>query len=76
MLAFLDVLLIRTSNGFNTAVYRKETNTNIYLHWDSFVPTTWKKGTLKGLVNRAFIISNKDYLLEMELDLLRKVFIE
>ena len=76
MLAFLDVLLIRTSKGFDTAVYRKETNTDIYLHWESFAPIVWKKGTLTGLVKRAFTISSKDYLLEMELDYLRKVFID
>ncbi len=75
MLSFLDVLLIRTPNGFDTAVYRKETNTDVYLHWDSFAPTTWKKGTLKGLVSRAFTISSKDYLLKMELDHLIKVFV-
>ena len=76
MLAFLDVLLIRTKEGFNTAVYRKETNTDVYLHWNSFAPTVWKKGTLRGLVKRAFMVSSKDYLLEMELEHLREVFTE
>lgn len=76
MLAFLDVLLIRTKEGFDTAIFRKETNTDVYLHWDSFAPTMWKKGTLRGLVKRVFNVSSKDYLLDMELQHLREVFTE
>ena len=45
-LSFVDVLVIRQSNNkFETTVYHKETNTNIYLNWLSQVPNTWKRGT-------------------------------
>jgi len=35
---FLDVLLIRTELGIETAVYRKPTDNDIYLSWHSFAP--------------------------------------
>ena len=76
MLSFLDVLIVRRHDKFDTAVFRKETNTDIYLHWDSFAPLSWKKGTLTVLVARAFLISSTDYFLEMELEHLKKVFSE
>ena len=36
-ISFLDVLVIRdSSNNINTTVYRKSTNNDIYLNWESF----------------------------------------
>ena len=48
----------------HTAVFRKDTNTDIYLHWDSFSPVSWKKGTLKVLIARAFLVCSTDYFLQ------------
>ena len=76
MIAFLDVLIVHRPDKFDTAVFRKETNTNIYLHWSSFAPDSWKKGTLKVLVSRAFALSSTDYFLKMELDFLTETFVE
>ena len=45
-ISFLDVLVIRdSSNNINTTVYRKSTNNDIYLNWESFAPGKWKWGT-------------------------------
>ena len=42
-ISFLDVLVIRDSNNnINTTVYRKNTNNDIYLNWESFAPDKWK----------------------------------
>ena len=42
-ISFLDVLVIRDSNNnINTTVYRKSTNNDIYLNWESFAPDKWK----------------------------------
>ena len=38
---FLDALLIRKNDAFETAVCRKPTNMGIYLHWNSFAPETY-----------------------------------
>ena len=72
-LHFLDVLVIRKDYEVETTVYRKSTNNDIYLHWQSFSPTTWKRGTLLTLVSRAFrVCSNKKHL-ENEIKHLKKV---
>ena len=73
-LPFLDVLLIRRGNKIETTVYRKSTNNDIYLNWGSFAPVTWKRGTLKTLFNRAYIVCSTDYHLKEELEDLRYVF--
>ena len=57
-----------------TAVYRKSTNNDIYLHWQSFSPTTWKRGTLQALVSRAFKMFSNDQHLQNEIKHLKKVF--
>ena len=53
---FLDVLFIRNSDHIYTNVYRKETNTDWCLHWHALTPVSWKNGTIRTLVNRAYII--------------------
>ena len=67
-LAFLDVLLIRNNTTIKTTVYRKSTNSDIYLNWKSFSPCSWKRGTSKTITRRAYLVcSTPDYLQE-ELD--------
>ena len=44
---FLDVLLICNLEAISTTIYRKVTNTDIYIHWKSFAPSNWKWRTLK-----------------------------
>ena len=39
---FLDVLLIRSNKLISTKVYRKNTNTDIYIIWKSFAPNNGK----------------------------------
>ena len=45
-----------------------------YLHWQSFSPTTWKRGTLQTLVSRAFKVCSNDQHLQNEIKHLKKVF--
>ena len=73
-ISFLDVLLIRSNSLISTKVYRKNTNTYIYMNWKSFSPNNWKWGTLKTLVTRAFDICSTDEYLKEELEHIRKVF--
>ena len=49
---FSDALLICNLETISTTVYRKVTNTDIYIYWKSFAPSNWKWGTLKALVRR------------------------
>lgn len=39
---FLDDLLIRNVESISTTVYRKVTNTGIYINWKSFALNNWK----------------------------------
>ena len=57
---FLDILIIRKKSSIETTVYRKCTDTGIYLNWFSFAPNTWKRGTLKNLVYRAYNICSTE----------------
>ena len=43
---FLDDLLIRNVESISTTVYRKVTNTDIYINWKSFALNNWKWLTL------------------------------
>ena len=69
---FFDVLLIRKVEKISTTVYRKVTNTDIYINWKSFAPNNWKWGTLKTLVRRAHDVCPSDYYIDCELQHLRK----
>ena len=68
------MLLIKKDNYIDTTVYRKTTNTDVYLHWESFAPTTWKRGTLRTLLQRAFIICSTDDLRIKEINHISTVF--
>ena len=49
---FLDVLLFKKGSSIVTIVYHKETTNDVYFNWKSFAPFTWKRGTLKTLVDQ------------------------
>ena len=76
MLPFLDALISRDDNSIETTVYRKSANNDIYLKWIVFAPDTWKRGTLKRLVERAYIACSTEAFLDKELKYLEKIFHE
>ena len=76
-LPFLDEMLCRKGNKLVCSVYRKSTNNDIYMNWNSFAPKTWKMGgTLKSLIERAFLICSTEGLLNEKLKYLEEVFRE
>ena len=76
-LSFLDVNISRNvDNSFSTSVFRKPTDTNVYVHWKAHAPKIWKIGTLKGLFRRAFIISSSEVNLKNEINFLKDVFVK
>ena len=75
MIPFLDVKITKANDDrIETSVYRKETNTDIYMNWYSHAPTIWKIATLKSLIRRAFLISSKSDTLDAELIHLKNTF--
>ena len=74
-LPFLDVLIqVNNDSKIETSVYRKKTNTDIYMNWFSYAPFSWKVATLKSLVKRAFLISSKTQFLDAELEHITETF--
>ena len=74
-IAFLDVNIKKQADGtFETEVYRKKTDTSIFLNWKSYAPKSWKIGTIKGLFRRAYIICSNKEALEKEIKFLKNVF--
>ena len=58
-LPFLDTpVTIEPNNIFTTSVYRKPTNTDQYLHWDSNQFLTAKQSVYSTLAYRAKIVSS------------------
>jgi hypothetical protein len=52
-LNFLDVLVTRSTNGtLETSIFRKDTNTDKVLHFDSLHPTIHKRSCVKTLYDR------------------------
>ncbi|KXJ10661.1 hypothetical protein AC249_AIPGENE9575 [Exaiptasia diaphana] len=72
----LDTTITWNNGRFETTVYRKKTNTDLYIHWQADAPKTWKRSTLRGLVKRAYNICSNEDLLKQELHHLRKTFHE
>ena len=73
-LPFLDVLLMQNNEGITATLYRKWSNSDVNLQLDSFTPISWKRGTLKTLVERAYLICSAPRLLEKELNHIGAVF--
>ena len=68
-------MLCRHEENIVTTDYQKVTNTDAYLNWNSFAPHSWKRGTLKTLTQRAYMICSTTELLDTELKNL-EVFLE
>ena len=73
-LLFLDVLFLRNSDHIHTTVYRKKPTNDLYLHWHAFTLISWKRGTRRTLINRAYIIYSNNIYLQQELKHLERVF--
>ena len=76
-ISFLDVSIRRLTLGkHEPTVFRKETNTDVYINWNSHVPMQWEIGTLKNLVKISILICSDQHVLLKQVDYLRKVFVK
>ena len=55
-MSFLDIAIICEDKTFTTSVYRKPTFSGVYTHFDSFLTTTYKFGTVYILAYRCLPI--------------------
>ena len=55
-MSYLDVQIILEYKTFTTSVYRKPTFSGFYTHFDRFLPSTYKFGTVYTLAIRCLRI--------------------
>ena len=70
----LDVLLTRNDSNIATSVYRKTAASDLYLHWNLFAPTSSEWGTLKTLIDCAYLVCFSTELRKQEIQHLKQVF--
>ena len=69
---FLDVLISRDNNKFNSTVYRKPTFSGMGLSYFSHCVRKFKLNSIKSLISRAYGICSSYYLLDLEFQFIRK----
>ena len=71
-IAFLDVLIIRdkTNNTYKTTLYKKPTNTNLYMLYESNQSRQYTIGLIRTLVIRILLICSTISHKETELNTL------
>ena len=68
---------MRSNEKLETAIFRKETDNDMYLYWRSFAPITLKKkDTLRTLVWRTYTVCSDDNLLTEQLHHIETCFTE
>ena len=73
-MSFLDMAIIREDKTFTTSVCRKPTFCGVYKHFDSFLRSTYKLGTVYKLAYRCFRICSSCTKLHNELVCLNETF--
>ena len=72
---FLDVDVKIIDHTFVTSVFRKLTHTGVFLNYFSIAPTSWKRGLIFCLLNRAKLICSSSSLFDTEVNKLKNMFI-
>ena len=74
-LPFLDVEIeLKEGVNFSSKLYRKKTNTGVYLNSQAAVPNNWKTGLIVGELNRAWRNSSSEVIFNEEVENLRQLF--
>ncbi|XDV16664.1 hypothetical protein PO909_016270 [Leuciscus waleckii] len=66
VLPFLDVLVRKVDNTLHTEIYRKETDRNSFLHYQSFHPPSLKRSLPYSQLLRVCRICNEDEVFERQ----------
>ena len=73
-LSFLDILITKANNKFETSVFRKETFTGLGTHFLSFEPFIYKVNSIKTLIYRAYHLSSSYLKFHTEINFLHMFF--
>ena len=71
-LPFLDVLIIRNADKLDFTIYRKSTQNNRYLHFNSNHPPQVKRAVVTFLIDRALNICSDSYI-NAEINFIRNI---
>jgi len=71
-LPFLDVLIIRNADKLDFTIYRKPTQNNRYLHFNSNHPPQVKRAVVISLIDRALNICSHSYI-NAEINFIRDI---
>ena len=72
---FLDVEIKINDTGIETWVYKKPTNTNLFLNFNAMCPNKYKFGLIFCLLNHAKRICSSNFLFDDDVKLLKSVFL-
>ena len=75
-LPFLDTNISVVGTNTDISVYRKETNTNLLLNFQSYAPFIYKKSLVLCFIRRAFTICSSWCLFDREISSLRDIFLK
>jgi len=71
-LPFLDVLIIRNADQLDFTIYRKPTQNNRFLHFNSNHPPQVKRAVVTSLIDRVLNICSNSYLIA-EINFIRDI---
>ena len=73
-LAFLDLVIhLSPSNGLSTSVFRKSTNTDAFLAYESCAPKKYKVSVIRSLIHRAISHSSNWQAFNAEIEYITKM---
>jgi hypothetical protein len=75
ILPFLDVKVINSNGRITTEVYRKKTDSGLYLQYDSNHPKPVKNGIVNTLLHRAGTHSTLNVAKEREVELVKRTLV-
>ena len=74
-LQFLDVDIKISENTVDTWVWKKPTNTGLFLNFAAICPIKWKSGLVFCMLHRAKLICSSDSLFFKEVEILTSLFL-
>ena len=73
-LPFLVILISRNGSNFETTIYRKPTFSGVFTNFTSYIDTSYKRGLIRTLLHRGFIICCNYEKLHQEIIYLKSIF--
>ena len=72
-LPYLDVLDSRADVKFERTVFRKKTNTGLYIKWSSLCPVKYKRSLVSCLLDRAYRICNSYKAMHIDFEIITDI---